>query len=210
MEGLVAIVLIFGLPIITILCAAYAYVKKRQWAHLERVKMIENGLITSEEDIRRAEKALDAERPFDWGALLFYPLVFYLVLLVMAYMVFTLFYMIMIHSPENSGHFLAWTLLGMVATGVLMVLIRVAPALKRYGIYLLAGVLFLCLMWTALFVRQLTNVSIEQVKNKIKSQITAEWNMNMSPDSSGNGNDSGSIQLKIGGNKGDKGKVIVR
>lgn len=207
--GLVAVVLIFGLPIITILCVAYAYIKKRQWAHQERLKMIENGLISSEEDIQRMEKALDSSRPFDWSALFFYPLVFYQVMLLMGYVVFILFYMVLIKTGVNNGHFLVWTLLGMMATGVLTVVARVLPVLRRYRGLILLGALFLSLMWTVLFVRQLTSVSIEQVKSKVKTHFLPKWNISAGDDTLHTADDTGAIKLEIRDGTG-KGKVIVR
>jgi len=69
------------------------------------------------------EKADPADR-FDWPALVFYLLLAFQAVLFVTYFLFMLFYIVMVRSPQHTGHFLYWMMAGMTATLLLTVAVR--------------------------------------------------------------------------------------
>jgi hypothetical protein len=160
-----------ALPMVIILSGVYLIVKRRQLTHIERMKMIENGLISEEKDF---EKTLASMRQFEHSIL--FDIAFYVILLFLGF-VFMLFstyavaYFLFLKMPAEKGFSIFTILSGILLTFILMVLLKLVPAFYRHRKTFLMSCLFLGLFWGALFVRELQKLSPELIRGRLQAKV---------------------------------------
>jgi hypothetical protein len=161
-----------ALPMVIILSGVYLVVKRRQWTHMERMKMIENGLISEEKDF---EKAVSSMRQFEHSV--FFDIAFYLILLFLGF-IFVLFstyavaYFLFLKMPAEGGLSIFAILSGILLTFVLMVLLKLLPSFYRHRRMFLASCMFLGLFWGGLFVREIQKISPDVIKARLQEKVS--------------------------------------
>ncbi len=171
LTGLMAVVLFLGLPIIIVIAAVYFISKNRQMAHAERMKMIENGLITDPSDFEQMSKSIKTSDSLDKFSLIFYPLLVFLGLIFITYFIYMLFFLVFLKTGENTGTFLIWSLIGIVLTTLFAVFIKIYHKFQPYRYLLIAGCFFLSLMWSVFLINHIKDLSIDRVKTSIKQNL---------------------------------------
>lgn len=171
MVAILAVILIFGLPIVIVIAAVYYILNNRRMAHAERLKMIENGLITDASDFDKMSKLINTSSGLDKFSLAFYPLLVLQGLIFITYFISMLFFLVFLKTAEQSGLFLIFSLAGIMATILFTVFIRIYHKFRQYRAMLLAGCFFLSLMWTVLLINHLKDLSIDSIKTGIKQNL---------------------------------------
>jgi hypothetical protein len=139
MEAILAITFTLGLPFLAILAGLFIKYKQRQWKHIERIKLIENGLLT-------ADTENEVKKPFDKFDLLYHPIRLIQIIL------FVYLVMVLMASVINNGngtHFppvqrqgLA-LLIGISLCFTLVTLLKLIPVLIQNRYPIIIGCMFL-------------------------------------------------------------------
>ena len=163
-----------ALPLAIILAAVYMSVKRRHYNHVERMKMIECGLVRENEDFI---KNLSSMRQFEHSMM--FEIAFYALLLFTGFL-FTLFsaysvlYFALLKLPVKGGLSLFAIMAGILATFFLILMVRLLPALYRQRKLLLAACLLLGLTFSGLFVQKLGQIPTETLKEMLKAKPAAQ------------------------------------
>lgn len=160
-----------ALPLTIMISGVYLMVKRRQWIHIERMKMIECGLVREDADFENAAGSFT-----QYNHTMFFDLLFYALLLVLGFL-FSLFSALAIflykvlHLPVTDNLSIVAALGGVLGTFVLTLLIRWVPSLYRQRKLLLISCIMLTLMWGGFFIRQTGKVSPEKVKILLQNNL---------------------------------------
>lgn len=136
-----------ALPMIVILSATYLIIKRRHYSHLERMKMIECGLVREEADFVRAASGLRRYEHSIFFEIGFYGLLLFLGFLFVLYSTYAVFYFAILKMAVEGGLVLFALLGGVLLTIILTLLIRFLPRFYNQRRFLLFSCLFLGLSW---------------------------------------------------------------
>ncbi|MBL8026023.1 MAG: hypothetical protein JNL74_06415 [Fibrobacteres bacterium] len=138
--------------------------------HEERIKMMENGLVEEDLDLINTRSTFKHGMKHDWTTLIFYPVIFWYFLLFVGYLAFTLFSILLIKTQVSHFSYYA-TLLGIIATATFVVTVKVLPFFAKNRSWFFIGGAFLALMWTGIFMRQVSQVSLVSVKKTLMNSV---------------------------------------
>lgn len=166
----------FGFLSILVLAGSFIKYRRYQWAHRERMRLIENGLITDEKDLTQFQ---NIEKPGKRGLLFniaFFLLALFQLLLILVYSLVALFFFFIIKSPGHIGFILFISLIGMLFTLGFTILSKTAAPLKNQRHFILLGCFFLTLFFCTVLGSQLKQISLTQVQDQIMQRFQTSMN----------------------------------
>jgi len=156
MEDIISVILLFGIPIAAIICSAVIKHQRRNLLHLERMKMIENGLVTGADDLKKVEETPGITSGISIVNLMFYLLIAFQVLLFIGGMFYSILFALLFRSPEQSGLANYSILCAMLITMALTVMVRYLTRLRAFIKILYISIFFITLIWINLFIHQIS------------------------------------------------------
>jgi len=174
MELVIASLIIFGFPIALLLGGIVMSTKKRKWKHMERMKMIENGLLLPDDE------PLDKKNTFEWSELLFFmqsALQFLLVIMGLVYIV-----VIQVVAPNNSVIMgLVTVEVGILLTFFFTIAIKLVPLFRPYRLILLLGSFMFSLLWIIMLLDHFANVPWRKGEQHLLKKHSYRIERNINP-----------------------------
>lgn len=163
-----------ALPLVVLLSGVYLMVKRRQWTHIERMKMIECGLIREETDFERASGSLKVYEHSIFFEMATYALLLALGFLFALFTALAIFCFRILDLPVSGYPAMVWVPAGILGTFVLTLCVRRVPSFYRYRKLFLFSCLALTLTWGICFLRETAKIPVQNVKQILLNPSSAK------------------------------------